>query len=177
MVLAVKFLSISRSSVVNALNGFSFSASSNPPSLKGDLGLRPIYHPKPERIEAPLFVAFLAYGLSITLRQRLKALAGGLMPRGVFEKLASLQLLDGRVPATDGRERLRVRRTEPARDAALLLARLNLELPPQPPPATQPGPGGLRTSRGSGDVWRPAPQNPNQIPLPDPPPPQKRKSG
>jgi transposase len=103
-------------------------------TLKGDLGLRPIYHHKPERIEAHLFVAFLAYCLSITLRQRLKALAGGLMPRVVFEKLANLQLLDVRVPTTDGRELLLVRRTEPDRDVALLLARLNLQLPPQPTP-------------------------------------------
>jgi hypothetical protein len=103
-------------------------------TLKGDLGLRPIYHHKAERIEAHLFVAFLAYCLSITLRQRLKALAGGLMPRVVFEKLAALQLLDVRVPTTDGRELLLVRRTEPERDVTLLLARLNLTLPPQPPP-------------------------------------------
>jgi hypothetical protein len=103
-------------------------------TLKGDLGLRPIYHHKADRIEAHLFVAFLAYCLSITLRQRLKALAGGLMPRVVFEKLARLQRLDVRVPTTDGRELLRVRRTEPDRDVALLLARLNLTLPQQPPP-------------------------------------------
>lgn len=103
-------------------------------TLKGDLGLRPVYHHKPERIEAHLFVAFLAYCLSITLRQRLKALAGGLMPRAVFEKLATLQLLDVHVPTTDGRELLLVRRTEPERDLALLLAQLNLTLPPQPPP-------------------------------------------
>lgn len=103
-------------------------------TLKGDLNLRPIYHHKPDRIEAHLFVAFLAYCLSITLRQRLKALAGGLMPRVVFEKLSTLQLLDVRVPTTDGRELLLVRRTEPDRDVALLLARLNLTLPPQAPP-------------------------------------------
>lgn len=103
-------------------------------TLKGDLGLRPIYHHRADRIEAHLFVAFLAYCLSITLRQRLKALAGGLMPRVIFEKLATLQLLDVRVPTTDGRELLLVRRTEPDRDVALLLARLNLSLPPQPPP-------------------------------------------
>jgi transposase len=107
-------------------------------TLKGDLGLRPIYHRKPDRIEAHLFVAFLAYCLSITLRQRLKALAGGLMPRVVFEKLATLQLLDVRVPTTDGRELLLVRRTEPDRDVVLLLARLNLTLPPQPPPRISP---------------------------------------
>ena len=103
-------------------------------TLKGDLGLRPIYHHKSARIEAHLFVAFLAYCLSITFRQRLKALAGGLMPRVIFEKLAMLQLLDVRIPTTDGRELLLVRRTEPDRDVALLLARLNLQLPPQPPP-------------------------------------------
>jgi hypothetical protein len=107
-------------------------------TLKGDLGLRPIYHHQPERIEAHLFVAFLAYCLSITLRQRLRALAGGLMPRVVFEKLATLQLLDVRVPTTDGRELLLVRRTEPDRDVALLLERLGLTLPAQPPPRLRP---------------------------------------
>lgn len=107
-------------------------------TLKGDLGLRPIYHHTPARIEAHLFVAFLAYCLSITLRQRLRALAGGLMPRVVFEKLATLQLLDVRVPTTDGRELLLVRRTEPDRDVALLLERLGLTLPAQPPPRIGP---------------------------------------
>jgi len=109
-------------------------------TLKGDLGLRPICHHKPERIEARLFVAFLACCLSLTLRQRLKALAGGLMPRAVFEKLATLQLLDVRVPTTDNRELLLVRRTEPDRDVALLLARLNLTLPPPPHASARPRP-------------------------------------
>lgn len=114
-------------------------------TLKGDLGLRPIYHHKAERIEAHLFVAFLAYGLSITLRQRLKALAGGLMPRVVFEKLATLQLLDVRLPTTDGRELLLVRRPEPDRDVALLLAQLKLTLPLQSPPRIrQPQSNGVR---------------------------------
>lgn len=107
-------------------------------TLKGDLGLRPVYHHKPQRIEAHLLVAFRAYCLSITLRQRLRALAGGLRPRAVFEKRATLQLLDVYVPTTDGRELLLVRRTEPDRDVALLLARLNLTLPPQPPPRITP---------------------------------------
>ena len=97
-----------------------------------------VCHHKADRIEAHLFVAFLAYCLSITLRQRLKALAGGLRPRVVFEKLATPQLLAVRVPTTDGRELLLVRRTEPDLDVALLLARLNLTLPPQPPPRISP---------------------------------------
>ena len=110
-------------------------------TLKGDLGLRPIFHQKPARIEAHLFVAFLAYCLSITLRQHLRKLSGGLMPRAVFEKLATLQLLDVRVPTTDGRELLLVRRTEPDPEVALLLHQLGRPLPPQPPPKiTRPAP-------------------------------------
>jgi hypothetical protein len=103
-------------------------------TLKGDLGLRPIYHQNPARIEAHLFVAFLAYCLSITLRQQLRAKAGGLMPRVVLEKLATIQLLDVSLPTTDGRELLLVRRTEPDADVALLLDHLSLSLPAQPPP-------------------------------------------
>ena len=103
-------------------------------TLKNDLGLRPIYHHKPERVEAHLFVAFLAYCLSITLRQQLRTLAPGLMPRVVLEKLAALQMLDVIVPTTDNRELLLVRRTEPDRDVALLLDQLGRSLPAQPPP-------------------------------------------
>lgn len=103
-------------------------------TLKGDLGLRPIFHHKPERIEAHLFIAFLAYCLSITLRQQLRTLAGGLMPRTVFEKLATIQLLDVSIATTDGRELLLVRRTEPNQDVQLLLTKLGLQLPPQAPP-------------------------------------------
>ena len=103
-------------------------------TLKGDLGLRPIFHQRSDRIEAHLFVAFLAYCLSITLRQQLRGLAGGLMPRAVFDKLATVQLLNVVLPTTDGRELLLVRHTEPDRDVQILLDRLGLTLPPQPPP-------------------------------------------
>jgi hypothetical protein len=103
-------------------------------TLKGDLGLRPIYHQKPARIEAHLFVAFLAYCLSTTLRQQLRGLAGGLMPRTVLEKLSGLMMLDVSLPTVDGRELVLARRTEPEPDVMLLLAQLGLELPAQPPP-------------------------------------------
>ena len=103
-------------------------------TLKGDLGLRPIFHQRPDRIEAHLFVAFLAYCLSITLRQQLRGVAGGLMPRVVLEKLATVQMLDVRLPTLDGRELLLTRHTEPNQDVALLLEHLKLVLPPQPPP-------------------------------------------
>lgn len=103
-------------------------------TLKGDLGLRPIFHRDPERIEAHLFVAFIAYCLLTTLRQQLRGHAAGLMPRVVLEKLATIQMLDVCVPTTDGRELLLVRHTEPSTDVALLLEHLDLALPPQPPP-------------------------------------------
>jgi hypothetical protein len=112
-------------------------------TLKGDLGLRPIYHQKPARIEAHLFVAFLAYCLSVTLRQQLRGLAPGLMPRVVFEKLATIQLLDVIVPTTDQRELLLVRHTEPGRDVAFLLERLGRTLPAQPPPKIRHPSGGV----------------------------------
>ena len=55
-------------------------------NLKDDLQLRPIYHQLEERIEAHIFVAFLAYCLQITLRARLKPMAPGLTPRAVLDK-------------------------------------------------------------------------------------------
>ena len=59
-------------------------------TLKSEgLGLRPIYHQLENRVEAHILVAFLAYALSVTLKQRLQALAPGLTPRAVLEKLAS----------------------------------------------------------------------------------------
>ncbi|MDR1281142.1 MAG: IS1634 family transposase [Opitutaceae bacterium] len=111
-------------------------------TLKGDLGLRPIYHQNPERIEAHLFVAFLAYCLSTTLRQQLRALAGGLMPRVVLEKLSGLMMLDVSLPTTDGRELVLARRTEPEPDVQLLLDQLKLTLPDQPPPRIRSGASG-----------------------------------
>ena len=57
-------------------------------TLKGDLALRPIHHQVPPRIEAHIFVAFLAYALHVTLRRRLRDLAPGLTSRAVLEKFS-----------------------------------------------------------------------------------------
>jgi transposase len=103
-------------------------------SLKSDLQIRPIHHQLEERIQAHIFVAFLALCLQVTLRSKLRALAPGLTPRAVLDKLAGIQMLDVYFPTTDGRK-LRFRRyTKPEQDQALLLAQLKLQLPPQPPP-------------------------------------------
>ena len=102
--------------------------------LKSDLAVRPIWHQKDKRIEAHIFVAFLAYCLQVSMKARLKALAPGLTPRTVLEKLAGLQMVDVYLPTTDGRQLLLRRYTEPDADQRLLLAQLKLQLPKQPPP-------------------------------------------
>jgi len=103
-------------------------------NLKGDLAIRPIYHQKEARIEAHIFIAFLAYCLHVTLAQQLRAHAPGLTPRSVLEKFAAVQMIDVEIPTTDGRTILLTRYTEPEPELKLLLERLRLELPAQPPP-------------------------------------------
>jgi len=103
-------------------------------SLKGDLAIRPIFHQQEARIEAHIFVAFLAYALHVTLGRRLHALAPGLTPRSVLQKFAAVQMIDVHVPTTDGRELVLTRYTEPEPELRLLLAKLRLDLPAQPPP-------------------------------------------
>jgi transposase len=102
--------------------------------LKGDLSIRPIYHQLDERIEAHIFIAFVAYCLQVTLKQRTRALAPGLTPRAVLEKFAALQMVDVHLPTTDGRHLVLSRYTQPEKDLRLLLNQLKLELPAQPPP-------------------------------------------
>lgn len=81
--------------------------------LKGDLSIRPIYHQLDTRIEAHIFVAFLAYCLQVTLKARLRPLAPGLTPRAVLERFAAIQMVDVHLPTTDGRTLILSRYTEP----------------------------------------------------------------
>ena len=103
-------------------------------NLKGDLALRPVYHKKDDRIEAHIFVAFLAYCLHATLRRWLRDLAPGLTPRSVLEKFAAVQMIDVHLPTTDGRHVVLPRYTQPEKELQLLLHELRLTLPAQPPP-------------------------------------------
>src|SRR5713226_5338824 len=103
-------------------------------NLKDDLGLRPIYHQLEQRIEAHIFVAFMAYCLHVTLRARLRPLARGLTARAVLDKLAAVQMLDVHFPTTDARTLILSRYTELNADQKLLAHQLKLSLPLQPPP-------------------------------------------
>jgi hypothetical protein len=107
---------------------------------RGDLAIRPVFHQREARIEAPVFIAFLAYCLHVTLSRRLHALAPGLTPRAVLEKFAAVQMIDVHLPTTDGRELVLTRYTEPEPELTLLLTKLKLELPAQPPPRITAGP-------------------------------------
>jgi transposase len=103
-------------------------------NLKGDLALRPLYHQKEDRIEAHIFVAFLAYCLHATLRRWLRDLSPGLTPRSVLEKFAAVQMIDVHLPTTDGRHVILPRYTQPEKELQVLLHQLKLTLPEQPPP-------------------------------------------
>jgi len=103
-------------------------------NLKGDLAIRPIFHQHEQRIEAHIFVSFLAYCLHVTLTQRLRTLAPGLTARSVLEKFAAVQMIDVHLPTTDGRELTLTRYTQPEPELQLLLDKFKLELPVQSPP-------------------------------------------
>lgn len=103
-------------------------------TLKDDLAIRPVFHQLEARIEAHIFIAFLAYALYVTLGQRLRALAPGLTARAVLDSFAAVQMIDVHLPTTDGRELLLTRYTEPEPALKLLLDKLRLQLPAQPPP-------------------------------------------
>jgi transposase len=107
-------------------------------TLKGDLAIRPIHHQKEKRIEAHIFVAFLAYALHVTLRRRLRDLAPGLTPRSVLEKFRSLQMIDVHLPTTDSRKIIMSRYTQPEPELQMLVKQLRLSLPNQPRPRVTP---------------------------------------
>jgi transposase len=104
-------------------------------SLKDDLSIRPVYHQKEERIDAHIFVAYLAYCLQVTLKGKLKQVAGGLTPRSILDKFASIQMMNVVFPTQEeGKELLFPRYTQPQNDHLMLLAQLKWELPEQMPP-------------------------------------------
>src|SRR5439155_15587785 len=103
-------------------------------SLKSDLGIRPIYHHLENRVDAHILIAFLAYCLQVTLKNRLQIHAPGLTPMAVLEKLGAIQMIDVWIPTRDGRWLILPRYTQPAKDLKILLEQIQLALPSQPPP-------------------------------------------
>jgi len=103
-------------------------------SLKSELGIRPIYHQLEHRADAHVLIAFLAYCLQVTLKNRLLIHAPGLTPAAVLEKLATIQMVEVWIPMLDGRWLVLPRHTQPEKDVRAMLDHLHLTLPSQPPP-------------------------------------------
>jgi transposase len=108
-------------------------------SMKSDLAIRPIFHQVGPRVEAHLFVAFMGYCLMAALRKHLEPAAPGLSPKAVLEQLAAIQMVDVCLPTSDGRTLIMPRYTEPEPEQLMLLEKLRLQLPPQPPPRIRSG--------------------------------------
>ena len=118
-------------------------------TLKSDLGLRPIHHQLEHRVEAHILVAFLGYCLQVTLRAKLARHAPGLTPREVLRSLRCIRMVDVHLPTTDGRELIMPRFTEPEVQQQMLLEKLRLRLPAQPPPRIRSADVGLSSESSS----------------------------
>jgi transposase len=108
-------------------------------SMKSDLAVRPVWHQVQPRVEAHLFVAFMGYCLLAALRKQIEPAAPGLSPRAVLEQLASIRMVDVCLPTRDGRWLVMPRYTEPEPEQSMLLEKLGLKLPAQPPPRIRSG--------------------------------------
>jgi len=98
---------------------------------KSDLSIRPVWHHRKERVQAHIFVCFLAYVLWKTLEQWQARAGLGNSPRTLFTELRRLESVDvvlptAETPAREIRLRCVVR---PEKAQADLLGRLGLRLP------------------------------------------------
>ncbi len=103
-------------------------------SLKNELGIRPVYHHLERRVDAHILIAFLAYCLQVTLKNRLQIHAPGLTSAAVLEKLGTIQMIDVWIPTRDDRWLILPRYTQPSKELLLLMEQIQLALPSQPPP-------------------------------------------
>jgi transposase len=96
---------------------------------KDQLNVRPIWHQRPDRLQAHILVCFLAFVLWKSLEMWQQRAGLGNSPRTVLEELARIQSHDVVLPtATHGQIRLRcVTQPDPAQ--AALLDRLGIILP------------------------------------------------
>jgi transposase len=109
---------------------------------KSDLSIRPIWHQKKERVQAHIFVCFLAYAMWKTLEQWQQRAGLGNSPRTILYELGHIQSTDIVLPlAGDSTCDMRIRCVvRPDKAQATLLDRLGLRLPERlrvPPPLTQ----------------------------------------
>ncbi len=123
-------------------------------SLKSELGIRPIHHQLEHRADAHVLIAFLAYCLQVTLKNRLMIHAPGLTPAAVLEKLATIQMVEVWIPMLDGRWLVLPRHTQPEKDVQAVLDQIRITLPSQPPPR-------IKASQAAASTPQPAADRPS----------------
>ena len=103
-------------------------------TAKSDLGLRPIYHHLPSRVDAHILVCFLALALWRTLEQWMCAKGLGSCARKLIDSISTIKSMDVILPVERSglRTDLRLRVVaKPEKDTAQLLAHLGLQIPRQ----------------------------------------------
>jgi transposase len=124
---------------------------------KSDLSIRPVWHQKKERVQAHIFVCFLAYALWKTLEQWQKRAELGNSPRTVLDEIGHIQSTDVVLPlASNPDQELRIRCVvRPDRMQSALLDRLGLHLPERlrPPAHTGQVPPSTSSAHPAGNLW------------------------
>lgn len=96
---------------------------------KSDLGLRPVFHQKAHRVQAHVFVCFLALAMWKSLELWMKAKGLGTCARRLVEEMAEVRSLDVILPVKD-RSAVRLRLVgRPEQRLGILLQQLGLPLP------------------------------------------------
>jgi len=96
---------------------------------KSDLQIRPVWHQRADRVQAHIFVCFLAYVLWKTLGQMCHLAGLGNEPRKIFEELKEISLVDVLLPTRTGITLHKQCVSRPSDHQALLLQKLQLKLP------------------------------------------------
>jgi hypothetical protein len=96
---------------------------------KSELGLRPVWHQKQERVQAHILVCFLAYVLWKALALMCIQAGLGDSPRKLLDEMAAIQMVDVVLPTRSGDEIRKRCVSLPEPHLAALLDRLKLELP------------------------------------------------
>lgn len=101
-------------------------------SAKSDIGLRPVFHQKTERVEAHLLVCFLSLAMWRSLEMWMAGKGLGTRAAKLVEAISTIHSMDVVVPVKRGDRSIQLRlRTvaKPDKDVALLLAHLGLRMP------------------------------------------------
>jgi transposase len=99
---------------------------------KSDLGMRPIYHQEEHRVQAHIFVCFLALAMYKSLELWMDAKGLGRSPAKLLEEFRQIQSMDVVLPVKD-RSPIRLRIVaKPDEQIRILLYKLGLQIPSRP---------------------------------------------